>query len=153
MAYLLSVKDTSVFNVEDDDLDSELLANAVSLSEKYKVWESDIFRILDSYEHQGFPYLTSRDVQMLFKLRDMHLAQMRVRGSIQAEKIDHEYHFTILSLRKLVESNSTVLEQDADRIHGPLMKSFLRWLESSSRTATLTESDTEDYNDSYPTAR
>ena len=129
MLLMLGEKPTrlSLFVVEDDAIGVEVMQRAKALRKEYSSWVAHLNARLDEYESRGMLELASSEVQDLLNLRDMHVAQLRHRGTIEAIRGGYEYSFPVATLRDLIEKNSQVFTE-GNHYRGPLTYGFLRWL-------------------------
>lgn len=118
----------ALLTAADEQIDPIFLTRAKLLRQLYSEWVDSLKSRLVDFERRGLTNLTSSEVQDLLSLRDLHVAQLRHRGVIEAEKDGHEYQYSTESLRRLIDNNSTVLVKGVRKMRGPLAFGFLRWL-------------------------
>lgn len=118
----------SLLRRSDDAIGSVFIERARQIFAQYINWRDGVLRRLSSYEARGINSLTSTEVQYLFELREMHVAQLRHRGVFAVDRDGHEYRYPIQGLRDLVNQNGIDPEGSFRPVRGPLTYSFLRWL-------------------------
>jgi hypothetical protein len=141
----------SLLTLQDIEIeDQSYIERARVLRAQYDDWVGSLYTRLDEYDRQGYNTLTSSEVQDLFNLRDLHIAQLRFRGTIQADRQGYEYSYSTKMLRELISRNSKVLT-NSGRVRGPLAFGFLRWL-GRKRAVNIDLSKTGRFRDREPVA-
>jgi len=128
-----------LLSATDERIDPAFMSRANHICEAYRSWKVALLTEIDALEKENITEIRMYDLCRLTGVRELTIAALRNRGTLQAVRRGYEYFYTLDAVRALVDYNSRAISKQKYR--GPLANAFLRWYE---RHAARTYGPTRD---------
>jgi len=132
MLRALKTTDARVLDIPDAEQDPAVLTKAAAIEAAYALYTGAIIAAIKTEAKNpaakidGKPYLSTRQAARALGVGEFHLANMRDRGKLPAQRAGRNYAFAVKDLITIATK-----PEKAGGYHSPLAGAFLEYLDES----------------------
>ncbi len=131
-----------LLDTDDSRVDPAFLERMSGLVQEYRLWLATLLRRLESRERFSSQPMTMLELSQLTGVREVNLTALRVKGVLHGTLRGAEYLYPLPEVRRFIQTNSTILNDNQRKQRGHLTPAFLRWrAEEVQRTRQIASGD------------